>query len=57
MLETIERLVCDRCGAVSTEALESESAREVAKGEGWICNDQEDCCPRCAAKANGTPRA
>jgi hypothetical protein len=49
MIEIMKRCVCDICGAEGPLALESEAARDVAQGEGWVCGD-DDTCPRCAAK-------
>lgn len=53
MIERIERVVCDRCSASGPEVMDKESARDAAKAEGWICDANEDVCPRCKLIANG----
>ena len=49
MLESIERVLCDNCPATGPEVRECESAREAARLEGWLCNEDGDLCPRCIA--------
>lgn len=51
MIETVKRVVCDWCGIASTFALESESPRQVAQGEGWTESEGEDYCRQCTREA------
>ena len=51
MVETVMRLVCDRCGAAGPTALESENPADLARAEGWEVNKvDEDLCPKCKDK-------
>ena len=49
MIETVKRVVCDRCGKAGPVAMESEDPGTVAREAGWqvqtdILSDEEDWC-------------
>ncbi len=57
MIETVKRVVCDRCGGRGPPAVKPECPLELAQRAGWItrgsCQQKDDgdlmgdYCPRC----------
>ena len=61
MIETVKRVVCDRCGKGGPIALESEDPAQIARDADWIvysdCDELRtdgggDYCPTCNRAAH-----